>query len=110
MLFKANSTRTILAIIFMTFATQASAEDKFWVIVWAMNTSDNKNMSGTAKMFDRTVFRSQSDCEQYLMSEMMLKYDGFYAEKDRIEDRLVIRQSQNDVSYFATAYSCDSVN
>ena len=33
--------RTILAIIFMTFATKASAEDIFWIVVYAKNTSDD---------------------------------------------------------------------
>ena len=95
----------------MTFATQASAADNFWIIVYAMNTSDDtKNISGTVKFLDKKMFQSQRECEQYLLADLLLEYDEFYAEKDTLGERLVIRQKPDNKPYFATTYTCDSIN
>ena len=62
------------------------------------------------KFLDKKIFQSQRECEQYILADLILEYDGFYAEKDTLGKRLVIRQKPDSKPYFAITYTCDSIN
>ena len=66
--------RVILAILFLSFASHAKAEDQLWIIIWGQHSSENhaKIGVGIAHHLDKSNFKSRNECEQYLISHFCL--------------------------------------
>ena len=103
--------RVILAILFLSFASHAKAEDQLWIIIWGQHSSENhaKIGVGIANHLDKSNFKSKNECEQYLISHFLLEHDQYQwvAETLPPDNRLRVRIKDFQNLYPGTVYGCD---